>query len=470
MERACQSFVNWYVERFDSTKKIGIVCGTGNNGGDGLGVARILSEWGYYVKVWIVKGSGNETDDFKTNLGRVQERISVDNFTESSTADIFSGCSILIDAIFGSGLSRPADGIQAKAIQAINTYSSVRIAIDIPSGLFADKHSIGIIVKAHHTAAFQLPKLSFLFPENYEYVGEWHLVDIGLDKTFIKEAKTNFYYLTKKSVMKILKPRSTFDHKGDHGKALLIAGSFGKMGACVLSARACLRAGVGLLTVHIPKVGYSILQSTVPEAMVSVDPNNEFLSESPILNSFDVIGIGPGLGQNPETIAAFIKILSEGKPMVIDADALNILSSHREMFHTIPSGSILTPHPKEFERMVGPWKDDFERLEKQIQLSIEIKSVIILKGAHTSIATPEGRVYFNSTGNPGMATGGSGDVLTGILTGLRAQKYSAEETAILGVYLHGLSGDLWAREKGMNSLVASDLIELLPRAYKILGV
>lgn len=465
MERACLAFVQWFVTRFDATKKIDVICGTGNNGGDGLGIARILHDWGYSVNVWIVQGSMKETEDFKINLGRMPEKIKVSKFTDSSQPEVFSS-HVLIDAIFGSGLSRSPEGIYERAIQSMNDCQAVRIAVDIPSGLFTDKHSKGTIVHADYTVSFQMPKLAFLFPENNKYVGKWSTVDIGLDKNFIKEAKTSYYLLTPWSVKKILRQRSTFDHKGHYGHALMIAGSYGKMGACVLAARASLRAGVGLLTVHIPKTGYSILQSTVPEAMTSMDINNEVFSECPSLDSYDVIGVGPGLGRAEETTTALKKVFVSGKSMVVDADALNIISAHPALIQSIPARSILTPHPKEFERLVGPWKDDFERLEKQIRLAKETKCTIILKGAHTSIATPEGDVYFNNTGNPGMATGGSGDVLTGILTGLFAQKYSADETAILGVYLHGLAGDIAAHEKGVNSLIASDLIDFLPAAFK----
>ena len=468
MERACLAFVQWFVTRFDATKKIDIVCGTGNNGGDGLGIARILHDWGYTLNVWIVRGAVKESEDFKANFNRIPEKIKISDFLASTKAEIFSA-QVLIDAVFGSGLSRPPEGIYAHAIRTINECSAVRVAVDIPSGLFADKHSSGTIVNAAYTVTFQLPKLAFLFPENSAYVGKWLTVDIGLDKSFIKDAETHYYYLTPKSVKKMLRLRSTFDHKGDYGHGLLIAGSYGKMGACILAARASLRSGIGLLTVHVPKAGYSILQSTVPEAMASVDKHNETFSECPPLDSFDVIGIGPGLGQAEETAVALKMVMDYGKPMVLDADALNMLSAHPNLIQSIPAGSILTPHPKEFERLVGPWKDDFERLEKQIKLSKDTKSIIILKGAHTSIATPEGLVFFNCTGNPGMATGGTGDVLTGILTGLLSQKYSAEETAILGVYLHGLAGDIAAREKGIDSLIASDLVDFLPAALKALS-
>lgn len=469
MERACEAFAEWFVERFDPSQKIGMVCGTGNNGGDGLGIARILYDASYHVNVWMVRGPAGESDDFKKNLTRLKDKIKVNDFSELLDEGTFEGCDILLDGIFGSGLSRPAEGIYGQAIRAFNRTKAIRIAIDIPSGLFADRHSEGEIVKAHYTLSFQLPKLAFMFPENHPYVGTWEVVDIGLSRPFIKESRSSYYYLTKKGIKKLHRPRSTFDHKGNYGRALLVAGSHGKMGACILSAQAAVRAGVGLLTVQVPKDGYPIIQSTVPEAMALVDLHDKFFTTSPDLGSFDVIGIGPGIGQAEETGQAFRKVLASGKPMVIDADALNILGIHRDALGLVPAGSILTPHPKEFERLMGSWKNDFERLEKQVSLAKDIKCVIVLKGAHTSIATPEGLTYFNCTGNPGMATGGSGDVLTGILTGLLAQKYSATDASILGVYLHGLAGDLAAIDKGMDSLIASDLVDYLPSAFKELG-
>lgn len=466
MERACEAFVAWFIEHYDPTTNVGVVCGTGNNGGDGLGIARILMEASYAVNVWVVRGPAPETADFKTNLGRLKGKIPVHDFPEGANETIFKGCDVLVDGIFGSGLSRPAEGIYAQAIRAINLSSATRIAIDIPSGLFADRHSAGEIIKADYTLTFQLPKLAFMFPENHAFVGAWELADIGLSRAFIKESKTPYHYLDRRGVRKLHRKRSTFDHKGNYGRALLIAGGYGKMGACILAARAAMRAGVGLLTVHVPKQGYPIIQSAVPESMAMVDDHEKQFTTPPDLDGFDVIGIGPGIGQAAETREAFGKVLSSGKPMVIDADALNILGAHHEMLQLVPPGSILTPHPKEFERLAGSWRDDFERLEKQIKLAGDMQCVIVLKGAHTSIASPDGGTYFNSTGNPGMGTGGSGDVLTGMLTGLLAQKYSSRDAAILGVYLHGLSGDHAAHDKGMDSLIASDLVDYLPSAYR----
>lgn len=470
MERACGAFTNWLTEHYDATHRIGVICGTGNNGGDGLGIARMLQEWNYPVKVWIIRGGVKETNDFKINLQRIENKIPIVEITEEVKAEFFSDRTLLIDAIFGSGLSRPVEGIYEEVIDCLNTVKAIKISVDIPSGMFADKHSEGEVFRTHHTISFQLPKLAFLMPKNNRYTGEWHLVDIGLSKKGLHEIQTPYYLNSLKTVKRIHKPRGKFDHKGKFGHALLIAGSTGKMGACILAAKAALRSGVGLLTTRVPKSGYPIIQAAVPEAMAQIDSSDAHFSDLKIDGSFQTIGIGPGLDQHPETKKAFGKLLENfKKPMVIDADALNLLSAHSELQLLIPEGSILTPHPKEFERLAGEWSNDFERLIKLQRFSKKINSVIVLKGAWSTIACPSGNVYFNPTGNPGMATGGSGDVLTGMLTGLMAQGYSAEESAIMGVYLHGLAGDLAGLEKGWSSLIAGDLIDFLPMAFKKLG-
>lgn len=461
MERACKAFVRWFTLRYENTKHVGIVCGTGNNGGDGLGIARLLAATGYPVSVWIVRG-GKESPDFTTNLSRLGSTTAPNNFSGSTT---FSDCDILIDAVFGSGLSRPAEGIFKEAIQAINAAKAVRIAVDIPSGLLADQHTTGIAVKADYTVTFQLPKLAFLLPENASFVGEWHRVDIGLDKSFVRKAEVNRFYMTRKTARDLLRPRPHFSHKGDYGHALLIGGSLGKIGAAVLAARGVLRAGAGLLTVHVPNAGNTILQTAVPEAMLSLDPAEDMFTKAPNFDPYNVIGIGPGLGQSAQTAKAFGDVLEAGKPMVIDADALNLLAAHRALLHLVPPGSLLTPHPKEFERLAGKPENDFDRLMNQAALARQLKSVVLVKGAHTAIAMPDGTIVFNCTGNPGMATAGTGDVLTGILTGLMAQGNSATDAALLGVYLHGLAGDLACRDLGENSFMASDLTTYLPAAF-----
>jgi hydroxyethylthiazole kinase-like uncharacterized protein yjeF len=467
MESACHAIFTWLSQNYYPTTKVAVICGTGNNGGDGLGVARLLKEAGFSVDVCVVRDNVPESADFKTNLERLSAKIEVKNLNDQIPPGLFADATVILDAIFGSGLSRQPQGIYADAIHYINGLAAEKIAIDIPSGLLADKPSDGPIVRATHTLTFQIPKLAFLFPQYHQFVGNWVLLDIGLHKDFLKEVEAHNFYFTRKDVRKILKVRSKFDHKGKFGHALLLSGSYGKMGAAILAARAALRSGVGLLTVHIPRVGYPIIQTAVPEAMTSIDDNEEYFTSSPALDSFNAIGIGPGLGQAKQTIKAVGEILHNAQvPMVLDADALNILGANRELLQLVPVGSILTPHPKEFERLVGDWKNDFERLEKQKRLAEDLRSVIVLKGAYSSIATPTGEVFFNSSGNPGMAKGGCGDVLTGILTAFLAQGYEASHAAQLGVFLHGFAGDLAAYEHGMYSMTPSDLIKLLPEAFK----
>lgn len=465
MERASRAFVDWFTLRIEVTKKVGVVCGTGNNGGDGLAIARMLFDWGYAVSVWIV-GGASESADFKANRSRLPQGVRQQTIASDTDVVSFDDRDVLVDALFGSGLSRPVTGLYARVIERINASPAWTVAVDIPSGLMADSPSSGAIVEADCTVSFQLPKLAFLLPDSYRFTGEWVTVDIGLDKRFIKEAATSYYFTKARDVQRILRVRSKFDHKGTFGHAMLIAGSYGKMGAAVLASRAALRAGLGLLSLHIPECGYSVLQTAVPEAMVYADVDAKIFSKAPETKSFTTLGIGPGLGQDPRTVAALAATLENFKrPVVLDADALNILAAHRHLQRLIPPGSILTPHPKEFERLAGPSKNGFERLEMQKALAVSLKAVVVLKGAHTSIATETGFVYFNSTGNPGMATGGTGDVLTGILTGLLAQNYTPVEAAIAGVFLHGLAGDLAAEKVGQESLIASDVIESLPEAF-----
>jgi NAD(P)H-hydrate epimerase len=467
MESACHALFTWLSQRYDSMKKVAIVCGTGNNGGDGLGVARLLIDAGYSVSVFVIRGKVSESTDFKINLERLSGKLKVNEIKDTIAEGLLDDAHVIIDAIFGSGLSRPVEGIYAKVIDYMNKLPGDKIAIDISSGLMTDQPSEGSIFRADHTLSFQIPKLVFFFPQYHEFVGDWVLLNIGLDKDFVKDSSTPYHYFTRPAAKKNLRVRRKFDHKGKYGHALLIAGGHGKMGAAILSSRAALRSGLGLLTVHVPTLGNPIIQTAVPEAMSSIDPHQEHFSHCPDLGSYTAVGVGPGIGQSDRTVGALSKVLERTQvPVVLDADALNILANNRELLQIIPKGSILTPHPKEFERLVGPWKNDFERLEKEKRLASQLNSVVVLKGAYSSVAAPSGDVYFNSSGNPGMAKGGSGDVLTGMLTSLLAQGYPALQAAQLGVFLHGFAGDLAAYEKGMTGFIPSDLIEFIPEAFK----
>jgi ADP-dependent NAD(P)H-hydrate dehydratase / NAD(P)H-hydrate epimerase len=464
MERASQAFVRWFCNQYVNTRPVAVFCGKGNNGGDGLAIARILSSCGYDVQVFIAEYTLNATDDFRQNLFRLGNHFTPHRIHSENDLPQLGKQVVCIDALLGSGLSRPVEGLLSIIINYLNDLPNKLVAVDIASGLYADEPNgpSDVIVKPRYTITFQLPKLAFLLPQNAEYVGEWHAVDIGLSNAYISETATPFYFTDKSAAEKLIKPRQKFSHKGTYGHAILIAGSFGKMGAAVLSAKACLRSGVGLLTLHVPACGYEIAQISVPEAMTTVDEAEKYISKGPDLASATAIGIGPGIGQDGATAKALEKVLDQAKaPLVIDADALNILSGNRHLLYKLPENTILTPHPKEFQRLAGESGNEYERLEKARTFASKYKVIICLKGANTAVVLPNGEVHFNSTGNPGMATGGTGDVLTGIITSLLAQKYPPAEAAILGVYQHGLAGDRAAEARGQTALIASDVVEYL---------
>ncbi|GAB2551470.1 NAD(P)H-hydrate dehydratase [Rufibacter soli] len=474
MERAAGALVEWLEKRYSPDKPFYVFCGPGNNGGDGLAAARLLHQDGYDVQVFLV-GSGQKTSpDFDQNLQRLPQEITVAHLQTTAGLSDVSPLGILLDGLFGSGLSRPLQGVYAEMVDYINRQEATVVAIDIPSGLFADAPLAeeSPVVKADITLSFEQPKLTFFLPAAGAFVGEWHVLPIGLYPTFLEQVSSPYRVLTKEMAQRLLLPRAKFSHKGSYGHALLVGGSYGKMGAITLAAHAALRAGVGLLTVQVPQAGYTILQTAVPEAMALTDDHDLHLTKFPEgLDRYQCLGIGPGLGQHEESRLALERLFKEQvpPPLVLDADALNLLAADRALRQHLPPDSILTPHPKEFERLTGPATDDFHRLQLLQTFCAEHNCYVVLKGAHSCIGSPDGTLYFNTTGNPGMATGGAGDVLTGILTGLRAQGYSPLDTCLLGVYLHGLSGDLAVEQEGQASLIASDLYIYLGRAFKKLA-
>jgi hydroxyethylthiazole kinase-like uncharacterized protein yjeF len=472
MERAAGQLFKWITHRVDPGHRFFVFAGLGNNGGDGMALSRMLAEAGYEVFVFVVKYSSKSSESFSINFERFKTLSKEYCFEIEDEKDFpeITEDDLIVDAIFGSGLTRPVKGIAGAIIQKINASPAVTIAIDIPSGLSADasSHNLGgEIVRADYTLSFQFPKYAFLFPENEIYVGSWHILNIGLHTDYIEKVAVKHFYLLKQDIIPLLKNRSKFSHKGTFGHALIIAGSYGKMGAAILAAKACLRTGAGLVHVHIPKVGYPILQTALPEAMLSIDRYENYFSEVPDLTLFNALGIGPGLGMEHQSqMAMKLLIQNYRKPVVFDADALNILAENKTWLSFLAPNSILTPHPKEFERLAGKWKNDFEKIEMQRAFAIRFKVIVVLKGAHTSICLPNGHCYFNSTGNPGMATAGSGDVLTGIITALLAQQYAPEHAAILGVYLHGLAGDLAVKQTGEEALLAGDIVAAIGKAYR----
>lgn len=470
MERAADALYDNYLSTFSYNQPICILAGPGNNGGDALALARMFLHTGLDVKVVLIH-TGKLSTDCETNRQRLIKKFPdclIELTTEFTVPEIKQD-TIIIDGLFGSGLTRSLDGIFADAVNWINKSGCKVVAIDIPSGLQGEENAdLSVpIVKADNTFSLQFPKLAFLLPENAEFVGHWKVLDIGILPKAISETESNFTLLENSDIRSILKDRPKFSHKGTFGHALILAGSKGMAGASVMSAKAAIRGGAGLVTVHGPEANRIIVQTAIPEIIYHSDNTSDYITELPSLHPYTAIAIGPGIGTSLETAKMLETFLNQQENRcILDADALNIICQHPHLLDIIPNESILTPHPKEFERMFGTSKNSFQRMNKASEAARKFKIIIILKGAHSLIATPNGNLYFNSTGNAGMATAGTGDVLTGILAGLLAQGYSPEETAKTGVFLHGLAGDLALKNESEESLIAGDLIANLGKAFK----
>jgi NAD(P)H-hydrate epimerase len=470
MERAAQAIFEAYAKSFDLQRPALIVVGPGNNGGDALALARILVRVKSDVRVLLLH-NGKLSADCETNLQQLRN-LKAEIITEITDSFLFPNINketIIVDGIFGSGLSRPAEGVFAEAIDHINRSGCEVLSIDVPSGLNGELNpDISVpIVKATRTFTLQFPKLAFLLPETGIFAGNWSGLDIGIHPEAISQTETPFFLIEKEDIKPKIKKREKFSHKGTYGHALIFAGSRDMAGAAVLSSEAALRSGAGLVTVHSASCNRIILQTAVPEVIFESDNNKNCISEFRDLTKFYAIAIGPGIGQTSETSSFLKNILSAySNPVVLDADALNIIAANNELLHLIPENSILTPHPKEFERLFGKSTNSYDRLQKASTIAQTHKIIIILKGAHTQIFMPDGKIYFNSTGNAGMATAGTGDVLTGIMAGLLAQGYQPQDAALTGVFLHGLAADLITETE--ETMLASDIIRGLKLAFRTL--
>ncbi|MBC7000106.1 NAD(P)H-hydrate dehydratase [Cytophaga sp. FL35] len=468
MERAAIQLFNWLHLRMQGAQvKIHLFCGIGNNGGDGLALARHLQEHGYNIGVYVVNYSKKRSKDFLVNLERLKDRkIWPDFLEEGSDWPEISQEEIIVDAIFGIGLNRAPDNWVVQLFEHLHSSKAFILSVDIPSGLFTDAvPEEGKAIMSNYTLSFQVPKLVFFLPQTGVYTEQWEVLDIGLDVEFLMKVEVDFELIGKNEVLPIYKPREKFSHKGTYGHSFVIGGSYGKIGAVQLATKACLKSGSGLVTAFVPKCGYLPLQTNIPEAMVLTDTNEKQLTDIQFDIEPSAIGIGIGMGKAKASVKAMEDLLNRIQiPMVLDADALNILSENRALLKKLPAKSVLTPHPKELERLVGSWKDDFDKLEKAKTFSNEHDCILVIKGANT-ITIYQDRGYVNSTGNPGMATGGTGDVLTGLITGLMAQGYQPLEASIFGVYLHGRAGDIMLNNTGYQSLLASDVINGIGPAY-----
>jgi len=475
MENAAKACTKWITKNFDTSHSFIVFAGPGNNGGDALAIARLLIQKNYHCKVylWGNKFSPDNEANQKhlINLGNqiypLKQLANLPNFENND---------IIIDGIFGSGLKRPVAGFAAEIISHINFSLLPVISIDIPSGLFSednnilfsdDREMVEKVVFADYTLNIEMPFLSMLLADNQDYVGEWTALSIGLAHNAIKEQDSPYYLLDKKEIKSKLLVRDKFSHKGTFGHALLAVGSYGKFGAAVLASKAALRSGLGLLTAHVPRSAVSIMQTAVPEAMLSIDENKKYWQNCPNTEAFSAIGVGCGIGQKKDTANVLeALLLSHSKNLVLDADALNLIAKNKEMLKVLPKNTIITPHPKEFERLFGKSDNAYQRLLLQQKMAKKYHIIIILKGAYTAIADSNGNVYFNTTGNNGMATGGSGDVLTGFITGLLASGYEKIDAAIVGVYIHGLAADMALKTQSEETLIASDIINHFAQAFQ----
>ncbi len=475
VEEAVTKFTNEFRNSYPKVRRVVVFAGPGNNGADALGIARQLLDDSYQVVIYLFNPTGYLTPECAENKRRLLniEQAEFCEVRDDFMPPVLTADDVIIDGLFGSGLNRPLTGGFAGLVKYINASPSEIVAVDVPSGLFGEdnrQNDPQSIVRAHVTYTFNSPKLSFLLAENKEYVGDWKVLPLDMDTRAIEETPSSYYIVREEDVAYAIPSRDTFAHKGTFGHALLVAGSRGKMGAAQLAAKACLRSGVGLLTVHLPKCGEQIMQAACPEAMVDIDSNESYYTQVPDLQHYTVVGAGSGLGQQLESALALDELLSSiFKPVVLDADALNLIANNPDILPKVPARSVLTPHPVEFDRLAGKSNTSYERLQKARAFAKEHKLCIVLKGAYTAVCTCEGNVYFTEAGNPGMATAGSGDVLTGVILGLLAQGLEPETAAVAGVYLHATAGDLAANQWGEPSLIAGDIIDYLGKAFKTIS-
>lgn len=467
MEHAANLCFQWIQQHLKPNDvKIHVFCGIGNNGGDGLVITRYLIENNYNVTSYIVNFSQNRSENFLTNYERVKD---IGNWPEIiSNEDEFPDINkndLVVDAIFGNGLTRPPKGFTKKLIKYLNQKQAFTLAIDLPSGLYSNKavEDEKNVLKANHILTFQYPKQAFFLSENKNFFESWEILDIGLDEEFVENLNPNYNFITKSDILPIYKFRKKWDHKGNFGHSLLIGGSFGKIGAITLASKAALKIGSGLVSAYVPKCGYQILQTVIPEVMTEVD-TDDLLAYFNFKTKATVIGIGPGMGTAEKTAKGFENFIKENKTsLIIDADAINLLAKNNYLLDFLPKNTVLTPHPKELERLIGKWDNDYEKLSNANDFAKKYNCILVLKDAITTVVT-KNATYFNSTGNPALATAGSGDVLTGLITGLIAQNYPPVQAAIFGVYLHGLTADIGSLDIGYESFTASSILEYLPDA------
>lgn len=465
MERAAQAFCDWFVTLVPKDRSVSVYCGTGNNGGDGLAIARILKQMGFSVAVGYIGNPDKGSADFQQNLHLLPEKLPVSEWQNVTESDV------LIDAVFGVGINRPLEGEYLKLIQYLNGKTSLKISVDMPSGLPSDGPLEGEVFRADYTLSFQFPKISLLVPEHAAYSGKLIVRSIGIGGNYFDSFESNRFFFSGENLIRYHKKFLPSSHKGDFGRVILAGGSYGKMGSIGLSTRAALRTGSGLVFCHIPACGVEIIQSSIPEAMVLPPGGEKEVGDSMDAGGIDAVGIGPGLGKGENAAKLVYQILSQYTgPTVLDADAINILGDNPAWLNSLHANVVLTPHLKEFERLTGmAGKNHFHRMDMARDFAGKYRCTLVLKGAFTLISFPDGQQVFNNSGTLHMATGGSGDVLTGMLTSFLGQGYSMKNAVLCGVFHHGHAGELAGSYLGRGTL-ASDILEKIPESLLHHGI
>lgn len=475
VDRVAEGVVSEINSRWRPNKHTVIFAGPGNNGADALAVARRLAETGFKPSVYLFNIGGNKLSAtcrrYRDELLSSWSSIAFSEVVSRFTIPEINSSTLVIDGLFGSGLRDQLTGGFMALVRYINESNASVVSIDVPSGLFADWNGNSLsrnIVHADLTLCVQFPRISFFLSDNAEIVGEWKILDIGLSREAIASTPTNFHLVEEVEVKRLLRRRTEFCSKADFGSCRIIAGRYGMAGASVLACRGAIRSGVGKVTLHAPQCAFEVIQSSVPEALFEADRDKIMLTDAHTSHRYDAEGIGPGLGTDDMTVNAvesYLKNIAQ-RPVVIDADAINCMAIRPSMLNHVPQLSVLTPHAGEFDRLFGEQSTAESRLIKAIDVSAYHNILILLKGRYTALVRPDGKVYFNSSGSPALATAGSGDVLTGVITSLMAQKYKPEVSALLGAYIHGVAGELAAEDHGQYGVTASDVALCIGKAIK----
>jgi len=472
VERVGNAAANEIASHWRPSVRTVIFAGPGNDGAYALMTASSLLERGYVPHIYLFNIGGNSLNDecrrcrdilrAKYSSDVLEEVVTKFNIPELGVSDL------VIDGLFGPELRQPLTGGFMSLVRYINESGATVVSLDMPSGMCGDwNHNVSArnVVKADVTLALQYPRLPFFFADFAGLAGQWRVLDIGYSREAAENRQSSFYLIEDDEVRSLLKPREPFSNKSDYGSACLVAGSYGMVGASVLACMGALRAGAGKVTVYGPQCSFSVVQTAAPEAMFMSDKSHHEISDITLPDTFSAIGVGPGIGTSEATVDALDSFIKRYRsPLVLDADALNCIALRPALLNHIPVLSVITPHAGEFDRLFGKQSSHEARLLKAVEVSRKYNLLILLKGHYTTLVRPDGKIYINSSGSPAMATPGSGDVLTGVLTAFMAQGYKPEVAALIAAFVHGRAGELASLRHGQYGVIASDIVNCIGEA------